>query len=140
VSRTTLECGCSHTAGITSNCFHAFMYVIYLLHRKMDSYQLEEKEIFTQYYAKLCSTLTDVQHLLPHFVAESIIKLQDEEYINSLSLSSQKVKSLLKHISGPLNVGHTKGFHTMLKILETHGTQATKELANEIKSLVSSGM
>ena len=107
----------------------------------MDSHQLTEEKVFTQHYSKLCDTLTDIRNLLPHFVTEKIIKSDDEEEISALTTSSQKVQKLLRHISGPLKAGHTRGFYTMLKIMEIYGTQATQELASQMNnSLSSSGI
>jgi len=42
------------------------------------------------------------------------------------------VQKLLRHISGPLKAGHTRGFYSMLKIMEVYGTHATQQLASQI--------
>jgi len=99
---------------------------------------LREKEVFTHNYSKLCNTLTDIENLLHYFVQENIIKSDDQDKINILVKTSDKVKKLLKYIGGPLKVGDSKGFYTMLDIMETHGVQATKDLANSLKSALSS--
>ena len=69
-----------------------------------------EKDIFTKHYASLCSTLTDVNNLLPHFVQGNIISTDDLEEINAITTTRDKVEKLLSHISGPLKVGDAKGF------------------------------
>ena len=94
------------------------------------------KEIFTRHYASLCSTLTDVDDLLPHFVQDSIISTNDVQEINAITTKPKKVEKLLLHISGPLTAGDTKGFHTMLTIMKAHGSQSTHDLAIKMSSSV----
>ena len=91
--------------------------------------QLNEKEIFHSYYASLCNTLTDVDHLLRYFVQENIINPNDVEEINAITATPKKVEKLLLHISGPLRAGDTKGLYTMLTIMKEHGNQSTHDLA-----------
>ena len=95
----------------------------------MDELQSNEKEIFTRHYASLCNTLTDVDNLLPYFVEENIINTNNEEEINTITTTSNKVRKLLLHISGPLKAGDAKGFHTMLTIMKERGNQSTHDLA-----------
>ena len=91
--------------------------------------QLNEKEIFLKYYASLCDTLTDVDHLLRYFVQEKVINLNDVEEINEITPTPKKVEKLLLHISGPLTAEDAKAFHTMLTIMKKHGNQSTRALA-----------
>ena len=93
-----------------------------------------ELEIFTRHYSSLCTTLTDVENLLPIFVQENIIKPDDLEEINAIVTTSKKVRKLLSHISGPLQAGDAKGFRTMLTIMKNHGNQSTKDLAGKMNS------
>jgi len=95
--------------------------------------RLTEYDIFRQHYAKLCGTLTDINTLLPHFVAHNIISLDD---IDGNDVKSQKVRKLLLHISGPLREGHTHGFYTMLEIMEQYGTQDTQKLATIMRGFL----
>jgi len=81
--------------------------------------------------------MVDIDNLLPHFVQENIIKVDDLEEIQSKPKTAVKVEKLLQYISGPLQAGSVKSFYTMLSIMEEHGTQATRELAGIIQSLVS---
>jgi len=101
---------------------------------------LKEYNVFTEYYAKLCSCLTDIENLLPYFVQEKIIKPEDQDDINTSAKTQEKVKKLLKHISGPLQAGDTKGLYTMLDIMKNHGTQPTVDLAETLKTTVSTGI
>ena len=94
------------------------------------------KQIFTRHYASLCSTLTDVDHLLPYFVQDSIISTNDVQEINAITTKPKKVEKLLSHISGPLTAGDTKGFHTMLTIMKEHGNWSTHDLAVKMSSEV----
>ena len=101
---------------------------------------LKEYEALTDNYAKLCNTLTDIKNLLHYFVQEKIIKPEDEDGINILPTTQEKVKKLLKHVAGPLKAGDSKGFYTMLKIMENRGVQATKDLAESLKAELSAGI
>ena len=101
---------------------------------------LKEHDVFTENYAKFCSTLTDIENLLPYFVQEKIIKPEDQDDIKISAKTQDKVKNLLKHIAGPLQAGDSKGFYTMLSIMENHGVQATKDLAESLKTILSTGM
>jgi len=94
--------------------------------------QSKEKEVFTVNYAKFCSTLTDIENLLKYFVEEKVINVEDLREINSKIKVSEKVSKLLQHISGPMEGGNSKGLYTLLHIMERHGTQATKDLANRL--------
>ena len=100
--------------------------------------QLNEKEIFHNYYASLCNTLTDVDHLLRYFVQANIINPNDVEEINKITPTPKKVEKLLLHIYGPLKNGDTKGFHTMLTIMKEHGNQSTHDLAVRMSHEVTS--
>ena len=96
----------------------------------------QPKEIFRDHYSKLCVTMVDIDNLLPHFVQENIILLDDLEGIKAKPKPVDKVASLLTYISGPLQAGNVRNFFTMLDIMDNNGTQATKELAVMMKSLV----
>ena len=100
-----------------------------------DDHSLPEERIFTKHYSKLCSTLTDIDNLLPHFVEEEVITTNDLEEINTTIPSTKKLKvqKLMTHISGPLTAGNTKVFCTMLRIMEDYGHQATQQLADQIR-------
>ena len=100
--------------------------------------QLNEKEIFHNYYASLCNTLTDVDHLLRYFVQANIINPNDVEEINTIIPTPKKVEKLLLHISGPLKDGDTKGFRTMLTIMKEHGNESTQNLAVRMSHEVTS--
>ena len=89
----------------------------------------KECEILKQNYAKLISTLTDIDSLLAHFVESDIIGYQEERDILAQKTQSDKVRSLLSHISGPLEGDDTKGFYKLLDIMKSKGKQATKDLA-----------
>ena len=94
---------------------------------------LDVLELFRSKYAALCDTVKDIDSLLKYFVTENIINTEDCDKINAFSVSSDKVTHLLHLIRGPLESGYTKGFYTMLDIMEKHGVEATKTLAIEIK-------
>ena len=100
----------------------------------------KESNIFTEHYSIFCDTLTDIDNLLKYFVQEKVIKSDDQDEINALVKKSEKVQKLLKHIAGPLEAGDSKGFYTMLDIMENHGVQATKDLADSLKIVLSKGI
>ena len=93
-------------------------------------------EIFQKNYADLCSTMIDIDNLLKYFVTENIITISDEEYIKMSVSTSEKVRKLLLHISGPLQAGDPNGFYVMLKIMIKYGTKSTQQLAKSIASHV----
>ena len=92
-----------------------------------------ELEIFREHYAMFFDCLTDINTLLPYLLAEDIISLDD---IDGNDVKSEKVKKLLSHILDPLRAGNTHGFYTLLKIMEQHGTQATRKLATIMRGLL----
>ena len=101
--------------------------------------QLKEKDIFTRHYSSLCNTVTDIKTLLPYFVQENIISTSDIEEISFPNLTNfGRVVKLLSHISGPLEAGDARGFHTMLNIMKEHGSQSTKDLAVKMSSEIKS--
>ena len=99
----------------------------------------KEKNVFTEHYSIFCDAVVDIDNLLKYFVEKKIIKSEDQDEINTLVKKTEKVKKLLKHITGPLEAGDSKGFYTMLDIMENHGVQATKDLAVSLKAVLSKG-
>ena len=94
--------------------------------------KFNELRIFTEKYANLRSTMTDINGLLKYFVAEKIITLEQEEEIKAPVTNSERVFKLLLIISGPLEAGDSKGFYTMLQIMKTYGVDCTQHLADQI--------
>ena len=94
--------------------------------------KFNELELFTENYARLCTTMTDINGLLKYFVAEKIITLEQEETIKDSVTNSERVSKLLVIISGPLQANDNKGFYTMLQIMKTYGVDATQHLADQI--------
>ena len=97
--------------------------------------RMASNTLLNNHYAKLCDTLTDIDNLLPHFVEEEVITINDVDEINAIVPSTKKLKvqKLMTHISGPLLAGNTEMFYTMLRIMEDYGHQATQQLANQIR-------
>ena len=97
--------------------------------------RMANNTLLNNHYAKLCDTLTDIDNLLPHFVEEKVITINDLEAINTTIPSTKKLKvqKLMTHISGPLTAGNTEVFYTMLRIMEDYGHQATQQLADQIR-------
>ena len=101
----------------------------------MASHQPKELKVLTKHYSKLCHTLSDIDNLLPYFVEENIIFINEVEEINATTPSTKyhKVQKLMIHIYGPLKAGNIEVFHIMLRIMEEHGHWATQQLADEMK-------
>ena len=96
---------------------------------------LQEEEVFTKHYSKLCDTLTDVDNLLPYFVQQRVITTNELEEISATVPSTKKLKiqKLMTHISGPLTAGNTEVFYTMLRIMQEYGHQATQHLGDQMR-------
>lgn len=60
----------------------------------------KEREVLIKHYAKLTSTVRDIDNLLPHFVAARIINQDDTDEIKAVPRTSERVAKLLKFISG----------------------------------------
>ena len=92
-------------------------------------------KVLSIYYPSLCSTLTDIDPLLPRFVAAGVISAPHGfDSIKSQNTILKRVQELLSHISGPLQDGNTAPFYSLLEIMEQHGTQATRQLAEKMRS------
>ena len=111
------------------------------IHLLLDNYSpSNELTVFTSNFAALCSTVTDIDDLLPYFVAEKIISItQQEVIIKKCDTKKDKVSELLSIISGPLKAGDIKGFYTMLRIMRTRGVDATVDLAKKIFTSIDKG-
>ena len=48
--------------------------------------------LLCNHYAKLYDTLTDIDNLLPHFVEEKVININDVDEINAIVPSTKKLK------------------------------------------------
>lgn len=62
-----------------------------------------ERGILIKHYAKLTSTVRDIDNLLPHFVAARIINSDDMDEIKAVPRTSDRVAKVLKFISGIKN-------------------------------------
>ena len=101
-----------------------------------DSLHSMEYVIFTGHYDKLCNTMVDINSLLPCFVQEKIIKVDDLEEINAKERTKDRVVKLLHFIDGPLQAGNVGCFYTLLKIMEEHGTASTADLSRSMRSKI----
>ena len=97
----------------------------------------KELDVLKEYYPKLISTITDIDNLLAYCVQEKIIGFSEEGQIRHIQGQPDKVKSLLEHISGPLEGGNDRGFYKFLDIMKSEGKQATKDLALSMEQSLS---
>ena len=90
------------------------------------------EKIFRKNFARFCNVLKNEDDLLPHLVAEKIITYDDLDEIKSKN-PAEKGPTMLRHISGPLEAGHTHGFYVLLDVMINHGKLDTQEFARKIK-------
>ena len=96
-----------------------------------------EYKVFKEFYGYLKNILS-AQNLSQYLVSADVITFQDEEEICAARTSSAKATILLQKLVGPLESGNTFGFYQLLQVMEGHGNIATKDLANKMRSRVSS--
>ena len=84
----------------------------------------KEYQIFIEFYDKLVNVI-NVSNIKPYLVSEKIINPEEDAEIH-------RPNDLLLRISGPLKSGLPRAFYTFLKVLSTHGNDASKELAHLI--------
>ena len=96
-----------------------------------------EYKVFKEFYGFLKNILS-AQNLSQYLVSSDVITFQDEEEICAARTSSAKATILLQKLVGPLESGNTFVFYQLLEVMEGHGNIATKDLANKMKSRVSS--
>ena len=82
--------------------------------------------------------ILSAQNLSQYLVSADVITFQDEEEIYAASTSSAKATILLQKLVGPLESGNTFCFYQLLQVMEGHGNIANKDLANKMRSRVSS--
>ena len=92
----------------------------------------KEKEVFRRNYASFCDILKHEDSLHTHLVGKNIISPDELENIRSKSVA-EKGPTLLRHISGPLDAGHTDGFYGLLEIMREYGKPDTQEFSKNIK-------
>ena len=90
-----------------------------------------EKEVFRGNYARFCDILKHEDSLHTHLVEKDIISPDDLDVIRS-KRAAERGPTLLRHISGPLDAGHTHGFYGLLEIMRSHGKPDTQEFARDI--------
>ena len=81
-------------------CLHNIAENIAPVNTQMAGPLPKERDVLIFNYANLTSTVRDVDHLLPYFVAAKIINNDDTEEIGAVHRTSERVAKLLKYISG----------------------------------------
>ena len=101
--------------------------------KSSESQSVNEREVFTRYYAKLCELLpTTVEELLPHLVTSNVISFEEEEQISSHPTSSSKSRAILHPIRKALFEGIPRPFHEFLAIMQSSQHVECAELARQI--------
>ena len=93
-------------------------------------------EVFTKYYASLCSVLP-MKNITSHFVSAGVISFEDEEVIQQMTRSSEGSTLVLRKIANSLKAGQMKTFGNLLSIMEQHGGVSCEELANQMRGELS---
>ena len=95
----------------------------------------KEYSVFMKYFAALTHTLTDIDNLLPHFISNGIITIEDTDEVKSKPRQSDQLRQLLKHIEGPLRVNDARNVYILLDVMSTHGSISTKRLAATMRGM-----
>ena len=90
-----------------------------------------EKEVFRKNYATFCDIVKHEDSLHTHLVGKGVISPDDLDVIRSKS-AAERGPTLLRHISGPLDAGHTHAFYGLLEIMQSHGKPDTQQFARDI--------
>jgi len=94
---------------------------------------LKNIDVFDKYYALLRNVLKDEKDLFHNFVAAKLIASGDlDEPI------LQRVELILRKIKYSLEQSKSKHFNVMLTIMEQHGTNFAKELAQVVRRQLNS--
>ena len=89
---------------------------------------LKNIDVFNKYYALLRNVIKDERDLFPLFVSAKLLSISDlEEPI------SQRADLFLRKIKYSLEQAKSKQFNVMLTIMELHGTNFAKELAQNVR-------
>ena len=81
----------------------------------------KEREVLIKHYAKLTSTVRDVDNLLPHFVTARIINSDDMDEIKAVPRTSERVAKLLKFISGNKKFIYNKTLRNFPSLFRSFG-------------------
>jgi len=103
--------------------------------RKVSGQVIDDREVFTRYYAKLCEILPRaVEELLPHLVTSNIISFEEEEEIVLHSTKSSKARAILLPIRKALFEGIPRPFYEFLSVMQSlqHLNLECAELAGQI--------
>ena len=96
-----------------------------------------EFTVFKEFFWRLKKILS-AQTLSQYLVSADVISFQDDEEICAAKTSFERSTILLQRLVGPLESGNTFGFYQLLQVMEEHGINATKDLAAEMRSRLSS--
>lgn len=88
--------------------------------------------MFLEFYSKLEAVL-EAEALSGHFVTARIISTDDQDCIQKLPVKKDKARFILQKISGALSSELSGSFEDLLSIMETHGNQDSKRLADLIR-------
>ena len=114
---------------------HICGFIVYIICMYVGCHSVEHK-LITDYYDKLVDIIpaSDLSH---YFVSYKIISLEDYKKIMRSSLPQEAAKLLLDSVSVQLQNGDNTIFNKMLWIMDHHGVTTAKELAQEIRGVLS---
>ena len=91
----------------------------------------KRRDVFLDNYSKL-EDILETETLSGYFVSARIITPDDQDHIQRTVGRKDKARIVLQKISGALSAGLSGGFEDLLSIIETHGNQDSKRLADLI--------
>ena len=102
-------------------------------HPKEDTLPFSVNEIFINNYENLSEVLSgDLENLMPQFISQRLLTVDNKIAIESINLVRDKVRELLGNVViSQNNVNHEK-FEKFLQVMNTAGNAATQYLASKI--------
>ena len=98
-----------------------------------------EYEVFKESSAKLIDVLSVLlNEITSHLISVDVMTFDQDEEVMSPNTSKEKAKKLLQTLEGPIKAGHLKSFTELLRIMESHGNDASKQLSFKIKEVLAS--
>ena len=94
----------------------------------------KEHEALIDNFDSICSTLVDIDELMPKFITKRMITMEMAASIHKAGMPKEKVQKLLEYITGPVEAGKFKVFYNLLDTMEEHGLEATQQLAEEMRN------
>lgn len=96
----------------------------------------DELRVFRKYYNDMMKIIP-ITSLSGHFVSANIITPCEDEEVISPTTPTERARTFLLKMSGPLEAGQTESFYRLLEILESFGNEDCSKLASKMKKEIS---